>query len=96
MFSTQLLKLNYLLYPPTDTAPQFLQELTPLSINLVTFQWNYKVAEWWDSGHLPGAVLGNFVIVKLTNNTQNEQKSNFPLVIVIWNILSLFAFDSNL
>ena len=43
---------------------------------MVTFRWNYKVAEWWDSGHLPGAVLGNFAIVKLTNNTQNKQKSS--------------------
>ena len=29
MFSTQLLKLNYLLYSPTDAAPQFLLKLTP-------------------------------------------------------------------
>ena len=27
-FSTQLLTLNYLLYSPTDAAPQFLQKLT--------------------------------------------------------------------
>ena len=29
MFSTQLLTLNYLLYSPTETAPQFLWQLTP-------------------------------------------------------------------
>ena len=30
-FSTQLLTLNYLLYSPTDAAPQFLQKLTPFT-----------------------------------------------------------------
>ena len=30
MFSTQLLTLNYLLYSPTNTAPQFFDKLTPL------------------------------------------------------------------
>ena len=30
MFSTKLLALNYLLYSPTDAAPEFLQRLTPI------------------------------------------------------------------
>ena len=29
MFSTQLITLNYLLYSPTDAAPQFLEKITP-------------------------------------------------------------------
>ena len=30
MFSTQLLTLNYLLYSPTNAAPEFLQKFTPI------------------------------------------------------------------
>ena len=34
-FSTQLFTLNYLLYSPTDTTPQFLQRLSPFIETMV-------------------------------------------------------------